>query len=717
MKRLLYIITLLFFSMGFSQEVDRLIPIKEQLTLLSEENSGLIEDYSATIDVNTISLSNFLRAIAEIHKLNINVDPSLNNITIVNNFQKVSVVDLLLFLCKEYQLTIEFTGDILAFKPYMVPEVAKEPKVIPVSYDPNNNTISIDAKNDNLYEVFKRIIDASGKNLVFAPGLENMQITSYIQEAPFEVAMYKLALANNLFTEQTEDGFWIFEDTLKTNDPENSDKRLLGKGQGNTSFTVLDKEKQFLNVNFTNKPIAEIINTIGAILGLDIFTATPLEKAGNVTLNAQAISFDELLIKVFEMQQIEAAQTKSSQTNQSSRNSEASKPNSSSLVFSFKKEGKRYFFGTDTQLSIKTIEVVHLQHRSIELLSNPMGGDINTTSSRVLNNLSGSNNLRNSYNSSYNQNNNRPSQNNQTNNTQEKSERESLLKVLPDEITNDLDIKIDYELNSFYVNGSAPKVERFKKFIKEIDKEVPVVLIEVMIIEVKKSATIETGVSWGIGNEPTTTNGALFPEADLTLGAKTVNKLIGGFNGFGSFNLGKVGANFFATIKAMETNGDLKITSTPRLATLNSHRASFTNGQTSFYAVTERNIYGTDNPQTSEITNYLPIDAELGLTIKPSVSGDGQVLLDISVIQSSFGTRVAEDAPPDVISRNFSSIIRMQDQDVAILGGLEEQMKNKSGSGVPLLARIPIIKYLFSKRKRTSSKSKLTILIKPTIIK
>ena len=185
---------------------------------------------------------------------------------------------------------------------------------------------------------------------------------------------------------------------------------------------------------------------------------------------------------------------------------------------------------------------------------------------------------------------------------------------------------------------------------------------------------------------------------------------------FVSFNIGKVVPNFFATIKAMEANGDLKIRSTPKLATLNGHRATFSNGQTSYYAVTQRNIYGTDNPQTTEFTNYYPIDVELGLTIKPSVSSDGQVLLDIFVIQSSFGQRIAEDAPPDINSRTFTSIIRMQDQDIAILGGLEEQYKNNSGSGVPFLARIPVIKWLFSKRKREASKSKLTVLIKPTII-
>ena len=104
------------------------------------------------------------------------------------------------------------------------------------------------------------------------------------------------------------------------------------------------------------------------------------------------------------------------------------------------------------------------------------------------------------------------------------------------------------------------------------------------------------------------------------------------------------------------------------------------------------------------------------MTIKPLVSGDGQVTLDIFVVQSSFGTRIAEDAPPDLSSREFSSIIRVQDQDIVVLGGLEEQVKNDSGSGVPFLARIPVIKWLFSKRRREDSKSKLTVLIKPTVI-
>ena len=86
-------------------------------------------------------------------------------------------------------------------------------------------------------------------------------------------------------------------------------------------------------------------------------------------------------------------------------------------------------------------------------------------------------------------------------------------------------------------------------------------------------------------------------------------------------------------------------------------------------------------------------------------------------MQSSFnGERIAKEAPPGMNSREFSSIIRMRDQDVAVLGGIEQRTKDDSGSGVPLLARVPVIKWLFSERRREDSKRKLNILIKPTVI-
>lgn len=733
MKHLLTIFLIFLINFGFTQSNDtRISTIKNQLDMVSVDNTGLTEKVKTEINVSNISLSNFLLAISNIHKININLAPDLEQINIVNNFSNVTVADLLVFLCKEYQLTIDFTGNILSIKKYSPPIEEPEKRFIPITYNPEEVKISIDVKQDALYDVFKRITDETGKNLVFTPGMEQKSITYYVKEMELDAALDKMALANNMFLQKTKDGFYVFEDITSVS---NSNSPLSSRGKSTINFKILDLEDKLLEVDFNNVPIQTIINEIGAELNIDIFTASPLQNAGSVTFKTKSITFDSLLVKIFESQTppISAGPTINNVNNNTNNpNQTAVNPIYSSQLFTFKKEGNTYFFGTENQLSVRNVEIIHLQHRSVELLSDPMGGENrNRTVGRTnvgLNNynntystLGGYNNYNNTTinSNSLVRNNREPvniaNQNNMSYNNYE-SKAEALLSILPDDIKKDLDVKIDYELNSFYVLGSSTKIERFKEFVKKIDRPVPVILIEVMLIEVNKSATVEMGVSWGIGDSPAKTKGSIFPETDLTLGANTINRVLNGFDGFGQINLGKVVPNFFATIKAMERNGNIKIRSTPKLSTLNGHRATFSNGQTSYYAVRQRNIYGTDNPQTSEITNYEPIDAELGLTIKPLVSGDGQVTLDIFVVQSSFGERIAEDAPPDLSSREFSSIIRVQDQDIVVLGGLEEQVKNDSGSGVPLLARVPLIKWLFSKRKREDSTAKLTVLIKPTVI-
>ncbi len=739
MKKLLYLI-LLISAFAFSQstepvsENERLTLIKNQLELLSLESPGLNDEAKTDINVSNITLSNFILGISNAHDVNINISKELESITISNNnFSNVKVADLLVFLCKEYSLTIDFTGSILAIKKYKKPDLSKKEYHIIVEFNPDISSISLDAKNNKLYDVFKTIMDKTAKNLVFSPGLENKVLTAYFKDMPFESAMHTLALSNNLYVEKTNEGFFLFEE----NDLKNNNAQQVSRLRNiqNQDYNVLDFENKLIKVDFRNTSIATIITNLSQDLKLDVFTATPLDEAGTVTFKTESISFDKLLVKIFESQ-VAISQTNSSDgtnaqtntTNRPNNQNQNSTPSNNTSQFTFKKEGNTYFFGTENQLSVRKIEVIHLMHRSVELLSDPEGGnsrsrtvgrnlgnnygDYNRNFSSGVNQNGFNNNSVNRSNNGRLQNGNRFGNNSNSSN----GVSQTIDEIIPPEISNDLDIQVDPELNSLYVTGSSAKIERLKEFITYIDKTVPVVLIEVMFVEVGRNNTIETGVTWGIGDEPSETRGGIFPTTDLTLGARTINKVINGFNGFDRLNLGKVIPNFFATIKAMESNGNLKIKSTPKLSTLNGHRATFSNGETSYYTVTQRNIYGTDNPQTSEITNYEPIDAELGLTIKPLVSGDGQVTLDIFVIQSSFGDRIDENAPPDISSREFSSIIRVQDQDIVVLGGLEEQRRSNSGSGVPFLARVPVVKWLFSSRKREASKAKLTVFIKPTII-
>lgn len=717
-------ISLLIGQLSFAQQEPLLDSLRTKLIELSTTNEGLSEKFETEINISNVNLQTLLMGIAEIHNININVDNNIANISVTNNFQDVNIIDLFVFLCKEYSLGIDFTGNILSFKPYKPKQIIPQDPFYVEYFD--GDRISMDIQNQKLFEVVKKISTETGKNLVYKPGLENKAITVFTNQAQFESAIKQLAISNGLSLEYSEENFIIL-----TQQTEEGNFSFSPNNRTKIGYDIIDANEMLLKVNFKDTPIKDIINAISTELKLNVFTASPLDDAGQVTFFAKEITFDELIEKIFESNSNPTQQTQdNNQNNPSNYNNNQPQLSNNNANFTFKKDNGIYYFGTESQLSVRKVEFIRLKHRSVELLADPSGGGMISRRSSGRNINMGANAALNGFNNSYNNsginsglNNtglNNSNRNNQgytrNNNINNQSQSSSIIDLIPENIIADLDIKVDNEQNSLYVSGSSQKINRLKTFLDGIDKAVPVVLIEVMIIEVSRSSVVETGISWGLGDEPSTTQGGIYPQTNLNLGAQTINRVIGGFDGFGSFNLGQVVPNFFATIKAMESNGNLKIRSTPKLSTLSGHRATFSNGQTSYYTVTQQNIVSGNNPITTSVTNFVPIDAELGLTIKPLVSGDGQVTLDIFVIQSNFGQRIEENAPPDINSREFSSLIRVKNGDIVVLGGLEEQTKDDSGSGVPFLARIPVIKWLFSERRREDSKSKLTILIKPTII-
>lgn len=684
---------------------DRIEQIKLKLESIVVDSPGLNE--KAELNVSNLVLTDFLRALTSAHKVNLNINPELNKIVISNNFSNASVADILVFLCQEYELDIDFSGNILSIKKFenIIPYTHK---IIPVNFDKNNDLISVDLKRDTLYRAFKKITEVTGHNLIPSPGLENVLLTSFIKEMPFENAMDKIAYANNLIVTSTEEGNYLFESDSETKvrnrNFSKNQKQPQRNRVSNFYFKVIDTVKNEVNVDLENIPIASIVHDLGNEFKLNMFTLTPLKDAGSTTVKAQKISVDDLFDRILE-----------------------------NTDFTVKKENSIYYFGKRDQVSLRNTVTIPLLYRSIEVLTgkssgtNRMPGVNRNSNSNYYggygqNNSFGGSNYGGYGNNNFGNNNLNRSQNRQqlTTNTSSfqnhNSKAEALISMLPAEVKANLDIQTDIELNSFIVSGPDQDIEHFKKFVKYIDKPVPNVNIEVMFIEINKSATVETGITWGVGEQPVKTQGQLGPTTDFTIGASSINKMING-GSLGATNLGAVVPEFFVNIKAMETNGDIKVRSTPKLSALNGHTASFTAGETTYYAVTERNIYGSQNPQTSEITNYYPLEAQTAINIKPVVSADGNISMEINVVQSSFnGKKVDEDAPPGINAREFTSVVRVKDQNLIVLGGLEEVIKNDSGTGIPLLARIPVIKWLFSSRKREDSKKKLVVFIKPTII-
>ena len=693
---LLYLFT---FQIAYSQSEDsRIQKLETRLDSLSKTVSGLSK--KVDFSLNDTELPVFIRAIASEHKINVSISTNLNQIKVSQNFSNATVKNVFLYLCKEYHLTIDILGSIISIKRFSKPFKSRD---IGTKYNKEKDLFSVDLQNDTLFVAFKKITNVTGKNLVFSPGIGNQKLTSYIKDKSFESAIDKIAFANNLSVTKTKDNYYLFESASTPNQKGITDTRRQKPARyrnSNFYFKVQDTVKQVVDVDFENVQIATIVKDIGYDLSVNMFTSSPLTAAGTATVKATNITYDVLLTKILE-----------------------------NTKFSYKKINGIYYFGDVKQPSLNSSVAIPLLHRSIEIMNSPMQS--NRSSNNGVNqnyNLTNRNqsfgnngynqNTNNFNNSNTNRNSIRNSNVNNRNTFQDYSNQsDAILDLIPKKITEGLDITTDVEQNAFLVNGNAQKIEAFKKFLKTIDKPVPVILIEVMIIEVSNSNSVSTGLDLGIGETPTVDKGTIFSGTDLTLGSTSINKIIGGFNGFGSLNIGKVVPNFYARIKALETNGNLKIRSTPKLSTLNGHQATLTKGETTYYAVTRRDVIGSQNPQTTEIKNYYPIDANLSIGIRPLVSGDGNITLNINVTQSDFnGERIDPEAPPGMNSREFTSTIRVNDKDVVILGGIEETSKNNSGSGVPFLARVPIIKWLFSKRTRTASKSKLSVLIKSTII-
>jgi len=294
---------------------------------------------------------------------------------------------------------------------------------------------------------------------------------------------------------------------------------------------------------------------------------------------------------------------------------------------------------------------------------------------------------------------------------------EKIRDFIPNLLLQDLQVVEFPELNSLIVSGSYPQIQELEAYFNVIDQLVPVIQIEVIIIDYNRNHNISVGMEMGLGDQPKTSGGQLSPGVSYTLGAKSINNIISGFNGFGSLNLGPVTPNFYISLNALETNGVIKTRSTPRLATLNGHEANISIGRTEYYAVEQQSLQGVQNPIPIITRNYQSVNADFTLKIKPFVSGEGQVTLEIEVQQSDFTGRIAPDAPPGKVSRTFTTIIRVLNEDMILIGGLEESTREETGSGLPWVSRVPVLRWFFSKRTKRKADNRLNIFIKPTIIK
>lgn len=607
--------------------------LRRILDSLGQKYTGL--NNSLQLNVFGLPLHELLTSVALENNLNITVDPYLNQM-ISYNFYDAKVKDMLIFLYSNFELEYDFVGSIIAVKrrpAEPVKAVVAVAREVNASYNPANEFLSLDLKNDTLWKVMEKITRISDRNFIIAPDVRNKQVSAFVQNRPFDQVMDMFVKSNLLILGREKEGHYTLSAAAANETPAAGNRNNNGKGgqrtTGNGSGDLILTKNAVgnLNVSANNTDLSELLRTAADELNVHYVLYSNLE--GKVNLDVSNVTFEGLLGRIF-----------------------------NATKYNFRRDNDLFMIGETKMEGLRKTELIRLENRTIE----------------------------------------------------------NVKAAIPKELLADLEINEFVELNGLVVSGSERGVSELKSFLSAIDLVVPMVQIDVMLLVSKKSSTVTTGISAGLKDKPTTTNGTIFPGLDVEMGAAAINSILSAINGFGFVNLGQVTENFYLSLKALENNNIVDIESTPKISTLNGHQAKISIGETTYYQETQVNVQTTINNQgILQSKVWKSIDANLTVTIKPFVSADEYVTLTINVDQNDFSGRVDVTAPPNATTQKFESMVRVKNGEVILLGGLEEKSNNQSGSGVPLLSRIPVLRWLFSSRSKAKEKSKLHLLIKPTV--
>lgn len=639
---------------------DRMLQLEANLTAFAKKNKQLKD--KAEIDINT-NIKDLAAALAENHNLNIvvdaNVDFPFNNV-----LPDVVIKDLLLLLCKQYSLTLEFTGSIIQIKKYQSPQAPKleAPKQEPplIEYNNFNNRLTLGLKEHELGAVLRDITRKSGINVVPSKEVRTLKVNGDIEKSPFREALDLLAEANNLKVNRVRGGSFVLSgaDAVAVAPQPNPRPRPNPIRNSNNSGSRLE-------VIPSNS-----LDTIAELIAENVSLNAIIKKVSDELDKNYFITSGEEIVSI-------GNGGRNNQRNNNSNNNAMNSSEGNTIL-----QLRNIAYNDFLDLVLKNSENTYRLENDIYLIGKKQGKSFQTTKIIQLQHRSFS----------------------------------DVIRLIPEKMKQGgVEIDTFPELNSLILSGSSEHIRGIESFVEVVDKTVPNVTIELIIMDAQRNSLVDIGVEAGIGQNPSTSGGQVYPGVDFTFSANAVNNLLDLLAGQGIVNLGQVQPNFYASLTAIEQNGYVKINSKPQLATLNAHPAQFKIGETRYYRNEQSNVTPGITPIINNNFQFEQLEANFAINITPVVSGDEQVTLNISVEQTDFIGEVQENAPSPQVTREFNSIVRVKNGEMIVLGGLERKQTNDTGSGVPWLSRIPIIKWFFSKRSKSKQKTKLLIFVKPTV--
>jgi MSHA biogenesis protein MshL len=249
------------------------------------------------------------------------------------------------------------------------------------------------------------------------------------------------------------------------------------------------------------------------------------------------------------------------------------------------------------------------------------------------------------------------------------------------------------------------------------------VILEAKVLEVTLSDGYQQGIQW------TEIAGSAFADGNTkikfgTSGGTFTDQITGVLGGVTSLSV--TGADFGAMITLLDTQGDVDVLSSPRVTASNNQKAVIKVGKDEYFVteVSSTTVAGT-TPVTNPEVELTPFFSGIALDVTPQIDGEGNVLLHVhpSVIEVKEQTKQIKISDSSLELplaqseiRESDTVIKATSGDVVVIGGLMKSENLELVSKVPLLGDIPLLGEAFTNRSKSTRKTELVILLKPTVV-
>jgi len=288
-------------------------------------------------------------------------------------------------------------------------------------------------------------------------------------------------------------------------------------------------------------------------------------------------------------------------------------------------------------------------------------------------------------------------------------------------------IQADEALNALVIKADPTTMAELKDIIAKLDVRRLQVLIEAVIVEVTTTFNRKLGTEFSVvdagSNVPlistTNTNIANLVNSIATAAAGGATALPSlDSNVVGAGRLSETGSNFALLIRALATNNDVDLLSTPSITTMDNEEAKIFVGQNVPFRTgsTTTGSNGTTNP----FTTIQREEVGLTLDVTPHVHDGSLIRLEISqeVSEVVENQNIGSAGSADLITSTstIDTTVLADNNEIIILGGLIRNNTTGSENKVPILGDIPVLGRLFKSTSTGTEKKNLMIFLRPTVL-